>query len=126
MNNSNQRYGVRRDTALSATMLTVLAIAAFLYCNKAQSGDGSFFSANKPLSTERLSNSRGAKDYKIANINDVHGTVQNNTAQDLVTGSNSITNGAFSGVNGFPVVIQNSGNNVVIQSSTILNIGMQP
>ena len=43
----------------------------------------------------------------------------------LATGSNVIADGAFSGASGLPMVIQNSGNNVLIQSATIVNVQLQ-
>ncbi len=56
------------------------------------------------------------------NQNNSTGTVSGNVASQLTTGSNNISDGAFSNSAGIPMVIQNSGNNVLIQSSTILNL----
>jgi hypothetical protein len=53
------------------------------------------------------------------------GTVTNNAATNVVTGSNYITDGAFTNSAGFPTVIQNSGSNVLIQNATIVNLQMQ-
>ena len=41
---------------------------------------------------------------------------------NVTTGANFITDGAFSNAGGVPMVVQNTGNNVLIQNSTILNI----
>ena len=46
----------------------------------------------------------------------------NNSANGTVSGGNIINEGAFSGSSGLSTVIQNSGNNVLIQSATILNL----
>ncbi|MFC0401178.1 hypothetical protein [Paraburkholderia rhizosphaerae] len=54
--------------------------------------------------------------------NDLTGTVANNTANRVVTGSNSISEGSFANSSGLPTVIQNSGANVLIQNATVLNV----
>ena len=56
------------------------------------------------------------------NQNNSTGAVAGNVASQLTTGSNNISDGAFSNAAGIPIVIQNSGNNVLIQNSTILNL----
>lgn len=61
----------------------------------------------------------------ISNLNDLNASVYNNTALDSVTGSNYVTDGALTGNSGFSTVIQNSGNNVLIQNATILNLQVQ-
>jgi hypothetical protein len=53
------------------------------------------------------------------------GIVSANQATNVVTGSNTITGGALAGASGVPVVIQNSGNNVLIQSSVTVNVQMK-
>ena len=50
------------------------------------------------------------------------GLVADNQAINVVTGNNTISEGAFSGAAGLPMVIQNSGNNVLIQNATIVNV----
>ncbi|HJW05893.1 MAG TPA: hypothetical protein VJ527_05285 [Rhodanobacter sp.] len=56
----------------------------------------------------------------------LNGTVADNTVDHVVTGSNVIGNGAFNGAAGVPMVIQNTGNGVLIQNATILNVQFQP
>lgn len=53
------------------------------------------------------------------------GTVGYNVATDLSTGSNSISSGSLSNSSGIPILIQNTGNNVLIQNSTILNLQLE-
>lgn len=53
------------------------------------------------------------------------GLVGNNSADHSVAGMNSISAGAFANASGLPVVIQNSGANVLIQNATIVNIQLQ-
>jgi hypothetical protein len=54
------------------------------------------------------------------------GTVSNDTANHVVTGDNVIMGSSFAGEAGIPVVIQNSGNNVLIQNATVLNVQFKP
>jgi hypothetical protein len=53
------------------------------------------------------------------------GVVGNNAATNVVTGANIISDGAFSNASGLPMVIQNSGANVLIQNATIVNVQFQ-
>ena len=48
----------------------------------------------------------------------------NNSASGTVSGGNIIDEGAFSGSSGLSTIIQNSGNNVLIQSATILSVNI--
>ncbi|MFN0316332.1 MAG: hypothetical protein ACKVQA_15005, partial [Burkholderiales bacterium] len=115
------------DTVLRTMISLALVSAAGLYSAKVHPGDSGVLGAvGKPVTAQQLGAKRGARDVKVVNLNDVRGSVHNNTAIDVVTGSNAITNGSFAGTTGFPMVIQNTGNNVLIQSSMILNIGLQP
>jgi ABC-type sulfate transport system substrate-binding protein len=50
------------------------------------------------------------------------GNVANNSATNVVTGNNVIDAGSFANMSGIPVVIQNSGANVLIQNATIINL----
>jgi len=43
---------------------------------------------------------------------------------NLTTGDNSVSGSAFIGANGFATVIQNSGNQVLIQNDLIVNVSM--
>lgn len=54
------------------------------------------------------------------------GSVDHNTDNQVVTGFNLIDGNAFGGAAGVPMVIQNSGNNVLIQNATIINVQFQP
>lgn len=76
------------------------------------------------VSEDVLATQRGGADLHI-NENNAKATVQDNVARNLTTGSNTISDSAFSNVTGIPMVVQNSGNNVIIQNSTILNLQMK-
>ncbi|OYO27820.1 hypothetical protein CD932_22095 [Janthinobacterium sp. PC23-8] len=53
------------------------------------------------------------------------GYVTGNSATYVNTGANSIDGGAFANASGIPIVIQNSGANVLIQNATIINLQMR-
>ena len=77
----------------------------------------------RPLDARVLAGKRGAAD--VYNDMQLRGVVSDNRAVNVTTGSNVITEGAFSGAAGVPMVVQNSGNNVLIQNATILNIQLK-
>jgi hypothetical protein len=76
--------------------------------------------ASTPVSASVLAAKRGGDG--VINENQLKGLVADNKASNLTTGTNLISDGAFSGASGLSTVIQNSGNNVLIQSSTIVNV----
>jgi hypothetical protein len=56
------------------------------------------------------------------NRNELDGVVSNNSADNVVTGANQVSGGAFSNAAGLNTVIQNSGANVLIQNATVVNV----
>jgi hypothetical protein len=70
---------------------------------------------------ERLDRMRGGSDMPWSDMK-LAGTVANNSAVNVVTGNNIVTESAFSNASGLPMVIQNSGANVLIQNATIVNV----
>lgn len=52
----------------------------------------------------------------------IDGTVDGNTADHVVSGSNVISDGAFTNATGISTVIQNSGSNVLIQNGMVVNV----
>jgi hypothetical protein len=69
----------------------------------------------------KLEQSRGGA-AETKNDMKLDGVVTGNSATNVSTGANTIDSGAFSNMSGIPVVIQNSGANVLIQSATIINV----
>ena len=61
----------------------------------------------------------------VASDMQLHGVVADNQVSDASTGSNLITQGALTGAAGLPMVIQNSGNNVLIQNATVINLQLK-
>lgn len=74
-----------------------------------------------PVASASLAGMRGGTEV-VNNDMRLAGTTAGNTAFNVATGSNAISAGAFANMSGFPVVIQNSGANVLIQNAVILNL----
>jgi hypothetical protein len=74
----------------------------------------------KPVEAKVLAARRGRAD--VVNDMMLKGVVADNRASNLTTGSNTISDGSFSGMVGLPLVVQNSGNGVLIQNATIINV----
>ena len=68
----------------------------------------------------RLDNARGG-DAAMSGEANLSGVVASNTAINVVTGSNLIDS-SFNNASGLPMVIQNSGANVLIQNATVINL----
>lgn len=75
------------------------------------------------LDDQTLDTQRGGA--AVVNDMKLDGVVSDNQAYNLSTGGNSISDGSFAGSSGLPTVIQNSGNNVLIQNATIVNVQVQ-
>lgn len=81
------------------------------------------------LSEGDMATSRGGQyNFNIDNIqatSDIDGVSSGNTAMNNLTGNNVITAGSLSNVSGITSVIQNSGNNVLIQNATVVNLTLK-
>lgn len=116
---------VVRGAAAAAVVAGVLHLGAMAAAAEARDrpGEGDFFL--RPALTEaELGGQRGGETPLPAPFqhSQVGGTVEGNIVYSAVTGNNLVTDGAFSGAAGFTTVIQNSGNNVLIQDSTVINV----
>ena len=76
------------------------------------------------VSDAALSDYRGGAEV-VHNTNNVNGQLYDNSAIGNITGHNFVTDNAFANASGLSTVIQNSGNNVLIQNATILNLQLQ-
>lgn len=74
--------------------------------------------------TERLRSLRGGTDTVTTEAK-LGGAVTGNAAMNVLTGSNIIDAGSFSNATGMPIVIQNTGANVLIQNATVINLQMK-
>lgn len=77
-----------------------------------------------PIKPDQLTASRGGADTTNATAQ-LGATVANNSATNVSSGSNIIDGGAFSNMSGLPMVIQNSGANVLIQNATVINLQLR-
>jgi hypothetical protein len=77
------------------------------------------------LDEDALAMHRGGQQDLYMNDVRSRASISNTATSQLQTGTNSIADGAFANSNGLPIAIQNSGNNVVIQNSTILNLQLK-
>ena len=110
-----------RAGAPAAVAATAPAAAA---ATPADTGDAFGFGPAADLG--KLAHSRGGTDTVTTNNNaNLGGVVTGNSATNVQTGANFIDSGSFANMSGIPVVIQNSGANVLIQSATIVNLQFQ-
>lgn len=79
--------------------------------------------ATSSVSDNDLENERGASlpDDELTAVL-MEATSANNVAKNTETGSNAIMGDALGHAQGLVNVIQNTGNNVVIQSATVVNV----
>lgn len=109
-----------RHTLLVAAL--VLAGALPARGQVAPSGDPVVFGT--PAAGDQLAGLRGGANVTVTDTK-LAGTTAENTAVNVQTGANMITEGAFSNLTGIPVVIQNTGANVLIQNAVVLNLQLQ-
>jgi hypothetical protein len=78
-----------------------------------------------PVPATQLEAARGGAAAMAASAT-LHGAVAGNSASQMVTGANTIASGSFAGAAGIPIVIQNTGANVLIQNTTVINLQLSP
>lgn len=101
------------------TLMVLASAPAFAMAEPPQDA-----SLGAPVAESTLSQYRGARDVTF-NLQNTTAQLDNNQAVNTVSGGNLVTGGAFSGASGLATVIQNSGNNVVIQNATIVDVKLQ-
>jgi len=80
-----------------------------------------------PVLLEDLDEIRGLGGVvDVTNNANLGAVLTNNDASDSVTGYNIIDQGSFNDASGVFSIIQNTGNNVIIQDSTIITITISP
>lgn len=86
------------------------------------------FQEGAVLSDDELSSHRARENIKVDQITineqDNDGDVSENIAIGNTNGDNIINGDAFSHSSGFMSTVQNTGNNVLVQTSTIINVSM--
>jgi hypothetical protein len=71
-----------------------------------------------------LERSRGGDDRTTIDTK-FTGSVNGNSATNVSTGWNVIEGGSFANMSGIPIIIQNSGANVLIQNATVINLQLK-
>jgi len=107
----------------SLTLVPRLSLLlAMLAISSAQAGEPDEMPGwGAPVASHELGDYRGGFDT-VHNDMQLNGSVANNVTNNVASGHNIITEGSFTNANGFPMVIQNSGSNVLIQNATIINL----
>jgi hypothetical protein len=109
-------------------MVCALGLSSGIQADQVTDGDDLLL-MNDALSEEALSGQRGEGTVMIDDISiteaDLDAISIGNSVRDSVTGGNYISGSAFNGANGMFDTIQNSGNNVLIQKATIVNINIE-
>ena len=77
-----------------------------------------------PVSDDLLARARGGSDQTVIDTR-LTGAVAGNTATNISTGANVIEGGSFANMSGIPIVVQNSGANVLIQNATVINLQLK-
>jgi hypothetical protein len=83
------------------------------------------FDGMATISEDEMSGQSGRQGIDLLQMNDAEQSalLENNQIQGITSnGSNTIDGSSFSGSVGFTTAIQNSGNNVIIQDTTLVNI----
>ena len=80
------------------------------------------FGAAVPV--DQLEDARGGS-FETRSHMTLTGSTNGNSAEGVVSGNNVIEAGSFDQMSGLPVVVQNSGSNVLIQNAVIVNMQMQ-
>lgn len=75
----------------------------------------------QPAAPSVLAGARGGSAPMTADAT-LHGAVSGNSATQVVTGANTVSAGSFAGATGIPIVIQNTGANVLIQNATVIQL----
>jgi hypothetical protein len=99
--------------------ISVLALAGALLAGPTLADDVA--GLGTPIPAAQLDGARGGTG-NIASDTGLAGTVSGNSALNVATGANSISAGSFAGASGIPIVIQNTGANVLIQNATVINL----
>lgn len=75
----------------------------------------------RPAADDELDTARGGSGVTTIDTR-LAGEVSGNSATNVQTGWNVIDGGAFANMTGIPIVVQNSGANVLIQNATVIQL----
>lgn len=112
------------NTFFQVALMAVAWSAGWALAQEVQDAPTEPLAFGTPMQAEQLEGYRGGFD-RVKNDAQLNGTVADNSAVNVWSGFNSIADGAFSNASGLPMVIQNSGSNVLIQNATVVNVQLQ-
>jgi hypothetical protein len=112
--------GTARNTGVAAPDQTQAPVAV-----AGGAARGVVAGLGKPVGSDKLGDIRGGAELVVNDMR-LGGTVADNSANRVISGSNSISEGSFASAAGLPTVIQNTGSNVLIQNATIVNVQFKP
>ncbi|MDM0085934.1 MULTISPECIES: hypothetical protein [unclassified Variovorax] len=118
---------LRRGLATAALALLSALLPFQLAAQTGQRAPGSTAASTAfavPVEASALATMRGGHELTQNDMR-LDGVTAGNVASQVTTGANTISTGAFSGMAGLPLVVQNSGANVLIQNAVIVNVKMQ-
>ncbi|MDV5170315.1 carbon storage regulator [Photobacterium rosenbergii] len=106
-----------------------LIVAALISYNTAAADELDILASSEQLSEEFMTHSRGGEyelesDYLLAQ-SEMYGDVSNNSAYNNTTGNNVLDGNALSNSSGVYNIVQNTGNNVLIQNATVINLTLK-
>ncbi|MGJ7508913.1 hypothetical protein [Variovorax sp. GT1P44] len=110
-------------TALGMLLPAVAGAEGAPATSEASAGSDRVAFSAVPVDSATLARYRGGSE-QVNNDMTLNGTTANNSASRVNTGDNTISTGSFANMNGLPVVIQNTGANVLIQNAVILHLQM--
>jgi hypothetical protein len=112
------------------TATVALALVGFAFiagtAHATPPGDAPPPSFGAATPADALQDMTGGTDTHVNNVTvqETDGSVDNNSNFSVGNGTNNLGGGAFGSASGISTAIQNSGNNVLIQNSTIVNVKM--
>ena len=120
---------IRAAVAISAAIMAA-APAGYARAEQPQpqpdpTADAAQVALGSPIAPGALDAMRGGAST-VENDILVDGNVQDNTADHVLTGHNTVDTGSFAHASGISTVIQNTGANVLIQNATIVNVQFAP
>ena len=109
-------------TILTSALIFPLSNASAAF----EEDEETFGFSSEAVDLSVLDETRGTFTPDLLNLNNavLNADSTGNTVNGGITGNNFIDGGSFTNTQGLVNVIQNSGNNVVIQSQTIVNMTM--
>ncbi|HEX7038396.1 MAG TPA: hypothetical protein VF210_21710 [Pseudomonadales bacterium] len=101
-----------------------------LFCGYTAAADELALPAASALSTAELDVQRGRQGLAGGLLqlgeSSASATIEGNTLSSGSTGGNRVEAGAFADAAGIVFSVQNSGNHVIIQNSTVINVNVHP